>query len=84
MLPSFKELSPVRKGFVLLILAGGMIAAWRAASRLWPPRQEMLSPEAYQEAFRESEQIDRQNWDKMWRSAGRKAPPPPATGPDHQ
>lgn len=83
MLPSFKDLSPVRRGIVLLILAGGVIAAWRSASRLWPPRQEMLSPEAYQEVFRESERIDRENWEKMWRDAGRKAPPPPPAMPDH-
>ena len=83
MLPSFRDLSPVRKGIVLLILAGGIFAAWRSASRLWPPQQGTLSPEAFQEVFRESERIDRENWETMWREAGRKPPPPPPAIPDH-
>ena len=80
---SFSELTPARKVIVVLILAGSVASLWWSVALLWPVRQQAMSPEAFQEVFRESERIDRENWEKMWRDAGRKAPPPPPSMPDH-
>ncbi|QEL15176.1 hypothetical protein [Limnoglobus roseus] len=57
---------------VLGVSAGGL---WLVVSALFPPRPAPMTAEEFQSAFRKADAEDRENWEKMWRAAG-KTPPP--------
>ncbi len=59
-------------------LVVGAAAIWWTASGMWETQPPALPPEKFMEAFKAADAVDRENWERMWRDAGKKAPPPPA------
>lgn len=57
-----------------VILCGGAIAFIALAWQAFTPGQRAMPSEEFHEVFQKSEEIDRKNWEKMWRDAG-KTPP---------
>lgn len=62
---------PIAIGAILTLATA---VCWIAYS-LWPASQPpAMAPEKFMEAFKEADKVDRQNWEKMWRSAGEEPP----------
>lgn len=58
-----------------ILVAGAISACWTVYSQ-WPEKQPPAAPpEQFMETFQTANKVDPENWDRMWRKAG-KTPPP--------
>lgn len=58
------------------ILVAGVLAVGWIIYSLWPdPQPPAMSPEKFAETFKAADQQDKENWDRMWKEAGKKPPP---------
>lgn len=55
-----------------LVVVAAAVAGWWVINR--PPEQRAMSPEEFKEAFQKADAIDRENWEAMWKAAGKKPP----------
>lgn len=66
-----------KKAIVGAILIAGLVgiySTWQTVSRMWEKQPPAMAPEKFVETFKAADQVDRDNWEKMWKAAG-KAPP---------
>ena len=60
---------------VAALTAGAASALWAGFGR--PEQPPAMPPEQFMEKFKEADKVDRENWERMWREAGKKPPPAP-------
>ncbi len=60
---------------IVAVLAAGAGSIWVTASTMREKQPPAMPPEKFMEAFKAADAVDRENWEKMWKDAGKKAPP---------
>lgn len=59
-----------------VIVVAGLFAITGTAYQFWPESQPSATPrEQFVETFQIADQTDKDNWNRMWREAGKKPPP---------
>jgi ABC-type phosphate transport system auxiliary subunit len=60
----------------VILIAGilGVVSIWSSVSKMWETQPPAMPPEKFVETFKAADQVDRENWEKMWKEAGKKAP----------
>ncbi|AMV22926.1 hypothetical protein VT84_00850 [Gemmata sp. SH-PL17] len=65
-----------RRSAVGAILVAGALSVWWTVNNVMGETQPPAAPpEKFMETFKSADEIDRANWDRMWKDAGKKPPP---------
>lgn len=70
--------SPVLNGVIAVVLLGGALCLWWIWKQARSPQQQAMTTEELERTLRRGEARDRDNWEKMWKEAGKKPPAAPA------
>ncbi|VTS02706.1 unnamed protein product [Gemmata massiliana] len=62
-------------GIGAILVAGALSVWWTVNNVMGETQPPGAPPEKFMETFKSADEIDRANWDRMWKDAGKKPPP---------